>query len=157
MIYLKYAESNFMREKTQHKLILSVILWLFLSASSAQNYRNNDRYDKDRSGYDRDRYQYCRDQARDITGYRGSRPSEYRRGGALEGALKGASRASGLSWLAGGNKKERKKAAERGAKLGFLIGAIKQGQANKKKKKQNRKRREYQYELDECMDSYYKD
>ncbi len=141
-----------MKKTIFNKPLLIVIFCLCFSAPGAQSSKDDDR-----RGYDRDRYQYCRDRARDITGYRGSRPSDYRRGGALEGALRGASKASGLSWLSGGNKKERKKAAERGAKLGFLIGAIKQGQANKKKKEQDRRRREYQYELDECMDSYYRD
>ncbi|WP_395375827.1 hypothetical protein [Marinicella sp. W31] len=138
-------------KQLKHALIIS----LFFLVISPDVFGQNSRADK--GGYDRDRYEYCRDRARDISGYDGYRPREYRRGGALKGAIKGAADASALSWLSGGNKKDREKAAKRGAALGFLIGAIKEGKANKRRREDDRRRREYQYKLDRCMDSKYRD
>jgi hypothetical protein len=102
------------------------------------------------------RYNYCRDRAIDLSGYDGRMPQVYKNGQAFEGAIKGAASGAALGWVVGGNSKSTKKAAKRAAGIGFLIGAIKQGQANKKRKEQNRKRRNYQYELDGCMSSTYR-
>ncbi len=100
--------------------------------------------------YDRSKFLSCKEYARDISGYNGRTPSRYLPGGALEGALKGAATTSGLAWLGGASKKERRKAAKRGAALGALIGAIKRGEA---KKRERRKKQEYQRELRRCMAS----
>ena len=126
-----------------------IILIVAITVSSPTNvFGKSSRSD---GSYDRDLYEYCRDRARDLSGYEGSQPTRYKRGGALKGALIGAGDAAALSWITGGDKKERKKAAKRGAALGFLIGAIKQSESNKKNREANEKRRLFKQELDECM------
>lgn len=98
-----------------------------------------------------DRYDYCRDRARDISGYYGPIPAEYKRsGGALKGAFKGAAAGAALGWVSGG---DTKKAAKRGAALGALAGGIKKAKQDKKRRKNKAKRRQYEVELHACMDS----
>jgi len=98
--------------------------------------------------YDRGQFRECKEYAQELSGYYGRVPNRHLPGGAFEGALKGASTASGLAWLGGANKKERAKAAKRGAAIGGLIGAIKRGAA---KDKQRKAKREYRRLLDRCM------
>ncbi len=98
--------------------------------------------------YDRNQFRECKEYAQEISGYYGRVPNRHLPGGALEGALKGASTASGLAWLGGANKKERARAAKRGAAIGGLIGALKRGAA---KDKQRKAKRQYRRLLDRCM------
>ncbi len=130
------------------KNILLTIVSLVLLTTSL--FAQRDYYDS------RDRYSYCRQKAIDLSGYNGRMPNQYRSGRAFEGAIKGAASGAAASWFTGGDSKANKRAARRTAGLGFLIGAIKQGKANKNRRKQNRRRRNYQYELDECMSSSYR-
>ena len=116
--------------------------------------RYEERYDSHYEDRRRPSYSYCRDRAMDITGYRGPTPSRYRGGGALEGAIKGGAKTGVTSWALGGDKKQVRKARERGAKLGFIIGAIKEGQARERERYDDRLRRDYDYEVRRCMDGY---
>ncbi len=120
---------------------------------SDRRYDDNS-YDSDR-GSERRRpsYDYCRDRARDITGYRGRTPNRHR-GGALEGAIKGGLSAGAGSWIGGGDKEQIKKAQKRGAKLGFIIGAIKAGQGRERDRENDRRRRDYEFEVNACMNDY---
>ncbi len=121
--------------------------------------RGQDRYSRDRRERDRyydreeqDRYEYCRDEAADESGYRGTIPAEYRRGSkALEGAFKGAASGAAASWVTGGDKEQRKRAAKRAAGLGLLIGAIKGADDEKKRRRNAEKRRRFERLLDRCM------
>lgn len=118
-----------------------------------------DRYARDRRYRERDsyrdeqdRYNGCRDFASSRSGYRGSIPAEYRRGSkALEGALKGAASGAAASWVTGGDKAQRERAAKRAAGLGLLIGAIKGADDKKKRRRNAEKRRVFERELDRCM------
>ena len=98
----------------------------------------------------RNQYEYCQDRAREVSRYYGAVPVEYERrsGGAIEGALKGASNAAGWAWITGG---DEKKAAKRGAALGAIIGAIKKGKQDQRRRENQTKRRHYERELDACM------
>ncbi len=98
--------------------------------------------------YNQSRYEYCQQRAADFSGYRGPVPNRYLPGGALDGAAKGAASGAVGSLIFGGNKKERKKAAKRGAIIGGIVGALKRGAA---KKEQRKKARIYRLELDACM------
>lgn len=94
-------------------------------------------------------FQECREFAREVSGFEGKVPAEYKRsGGALEGALKGAAAGSALAWL---TDSDRKEAAKKGALLGGLIGALKKAEQDKKRKENAAKRRHYQRALEECM------
>jgi len=98
---------------------------------------------------DEDRYEVCRDRAREVSGYFGPVPAEYREsGGALKGALSGAASGAVLGWITDSDKKE---AAKKGAALGALIGALKKADQDKKRRENERKRRRYEVELDACM------
>lgn len=116
--------------------------------------RYDDRYDDRRKERRRPSYRYCQERAEDITGYRGPRPSRYRGGNALEGAIKGGINAGTTSWALGGDKKQIRKARERGAKLGFIIGAIKSGAEREKQRRYDQLRRDYDYEVRQCMRDY---
>ena len=105
-----------------------------------------------------DRYDYCRDKAREYSGYYGPVPAEYEESSnALKGAVKGASNAAALSWITGGDKEDRKRAAKRGAALGGLIAAAKKAEQDKKRRENERKRRAYEVELTACMAGGRKD
>ena len=96
-----------------------------------------------------ERYDYCREMARDISGYRGAVPAEYREStNVLEGAAKGAISGAAAGWVTGG---DTKKAAKRGAALGFLIAGIEQGRDDQKRRQNESRRRMYQAELQACM------
>lgn len=95
-----------------------------------------------------DHYRYCQQRAANFSGYNGPVPNRYLPGGALEGAAKGAASGALGSFIFGKNKKERRRAAKRGAIIGGLIGAIKRGAA---KKQVDRRARAYRLELDACM------
>ena len=138
------------------KIMCTLLLTAFLFSLTALEASERDRRysDPDResrySSNDRDEnpYSYCKRKAMDITGYDGRTPKDYKKGQALEGALKGAASGATLAWIAG---KDKEKAAKKAAGLGLLIGAIKQGKDKERQKKQDRLRRDYQYELDNCM------
>ena len=116
--------------------------------------RYDDRYDDRRDQRRRPSYRDCKDRAYELTGYRGPSPSRYREGRALEGAIKGGLNAGATSWVTGGDKKQIRKARERGAKLGFIIGALKQGAEREKHRKNDELRREFEYEVRACMRDY---
>ncbi|GAA6137511.1 hypothetical protein NBRC116583_12580 [Arenicella sp. 4NH20-0111] len=116
--------------------------------------RYDDRRDDRRDERRRPSYRDCKDRAYDVTGYRGPSPSRYREGRALEGAIKGGLNAGAASWVTGGDKKEIRKAQKRGAKLGFIIGAIKQGAEREKQRKNDELRRDFEYEVRACMRDY---
>ena len=104
------------------------------------------RYDDQR--YEPSQYEHCQDRAERRSGYRGEVPDRYLDGGAFRGAAKSANTVGFIALLAGGNKKEIRKARERAAIHGALEGAIKRGIA---KDRQRKKRRDYDYELQQCM------
>ncbi len=96
-----------------------------------------------------DRYGYCRERAKEVSGYEGAVPAEYKkRGGAIGGALKGAAAGAALGWI---TDSDTKKAAKRGAALGALAGAISKAKQDKKRRENAAKRRRYEMELDDCM------
>lgn len=152
-------------------MLSTCVLMSFTMTIQAQSdRRDNDRYESDRyeDGRDSDRYDdrrgsdrrderrrpsysYCKDRAYDITGYRGSSPKRYRERGALGSAIKGGIDAGAASWVTGGDKKQIRKARERGAKLGFLIGAIKSGAERERRRRDDDLRRDFEYELRDCM------
>ncbi|MEM9388492.1 MAG: hypothetical protein AAGA68_25850 [Pseudomonadota bacterium] len=96
------------------------------------------------------RYEYCKEVARDISGYRGPIPAEYKEStSVLEGAAKGAASGAAAGWITG---KDAGKAAKRGAALGALIAGIKKGVEDEKRRENEAKRRIYRRELQACME-----
>lgn len=94
------------------------------------------------------RYDQCQQSAQRISGYYGDVPDRYLDGGALRSAAKRANTVGAIAWIAGGNKKEIRKARKKAAKRGALEGAIKRAIA---KDKQRKKRERYQFEIQTCM------
>ncbi|PHR93618.1 MAG: hypothetical protein COA69_02975 [Robiginitomaculum sp.] len=94
------------------------------------------------------RYDQCQQRAQQISGYYGDVPDRYLDGGALRSAAKRANTVGAIAWLAGGNKKEIRRARKKAAKRGALEGAIKRAIA---KDKQRKKRERYQFEIQTCM------
>ena len=93
-------------------------------------------------------YGYCQQQAQRMSGYYGEAPSQYRDAHALRKAAKQAQAVDAIAWVAGADKKKRKKLRKKAALDGFLKGAIQRGV----EKDRNRKARErYDYELRACM------
>ncbi|PHR54568.1 MAG: hypothetical protein COA43_16350 [Robiginitomaculum sp.] len=106
------------------------------SLAHAQSYGQPTRYDQ------------CQQRAQQISGYYGDVPDRYLDGGALRGAAKRANTVGAIAWIAGGSKKEIRKARKRAARHGALEGAIKRAIA---KDKQRKKRERYQFEIQTCM------
>lgn len=104
----------------------------------------------DRSADMADYYDYCQDRARDLSGYDGRTPERYRRGGALEGASRGARDATIRSLLSGESRQERREARRRGAVIGGILGALAR---SGERREEQRQARMYRLELDECMRS----
>lgn len=94
------------------------------------------------------RYDQCQQRAQQISGYYGHVPDRYLKGGALRGAAKRAEAVGAIAWLAGGSKKEIRKAKKRAARNGAIGGAIKRAIA---KDKQRKKRERYEFEIQTCM------
>ena len=90
------------------------------------------------------RYEYCRDQASRISGYDGEFPSRYRAGRKIARA---AATGAAIGAIAG-KKGKKGKAAKRGAAIGALVAAAKQGA---ERDRQRRRRAIYLEELDRCM------
>ena len=104
------------------------------------------------SGYNQappiDRYAYCQQQAQRMSGYYGQSPGRYREGNALRKAAKQSRNVDAIAWLAGADKKKRKKLRQKAALDGFLKGAIQRGiQEDRDRKARER----YDYELRTCM------
>lgn len=124
------------------KFILSAVLvglfsFGFGSMAVAQNqYAQPTRYDQ------------CQQRAERVSGYYGDVPDRYLDGGALRGAAKRANTVGAIAWIAGGSKKEIRRARKRAARHGALEGAIKRAIA---KDKQRKKRERYQFEVQACM------
>ncbi len=112
----------------------------FAAPASAQ------RYDDQR--YEPSQYEHCQDRAERRSGYYGDVPDRYMRGGVLRGAAKSADAGGFLALLAGGSRKDIRKAREKAAIHGAFAGAIKRGIA---KDRQRKKRQNYEYEMQQCM------
>jgi len=95
-----------------------------------------------------DRYGYCQKQASNMSGYYGRTPDRYRDGHALRKAARQARAVDGIAWMAGADKKKRKKLRKKAALDGFLKGAIQRGiQEDRERKARER----YDYEFRACM------
>ena len=95
-----------------------------------------------------DRYAYCQQQAQRMSGYYGQSPGRYREGNALRKAAKQSQAVDAIAWMAGADKKKRKKLRQKAALDGFLKGAIQRGI---QKDRDRKVREQYDYELRACM------
>jgi hypothetical protein len=121
--------------------VLTTALSVIFAAPAAAQ-----RYDDQR--YEPSQYEHCQDRAERRSGYYGDVPDWYMDGGAFRGAAKSANTVGAIAWLAGGSKKEIRRARKKAAAHGALEGAIKRAIA---KDKQRKKRKEYDYEMQRCM------
>ena len=119
---------------------IGLISALPLSAQ-AQQYQNQ-------SSASQDRYGYCQQQASRMSGYYGEAPGRYREGNALRKAAKQAQAVNAIAWMAGADKKKRKKLRKKAAMDGFLKGAIQRGV---QEDRQRKARERYDFELRTCM------
>lgn len=97
-----------------------------------------------------DRYAFCQQSAQRMSGYYGATPDRYKPNDGLRQAAKQARAVDGIAWLAGADKKKRKKLRQKAALDGFLKGAIQRGIA---KDKERKAREQYQYELRTCVNA----
>lgn len=127
-------------------LVVSLGFALCSTAAFGQSY-NQGYSNQQPSG---DRYAYCQQTAQRMSGYYGETPSRYRDGNALRRAAKQSRDVDTIAWLAGADKKKRKKLRQKAALDGFLKGAIQRGiQEDRERKKRER----YDFELRTCMNA----
>jgi len=119
--------------------LVTLILIAGLSGTAiAQTYQSSSQ----------DRYSFCQQNAQRMSGYYGETPGRYREGNAFRKAAKQANAVNAIAFIAGADKKKRKKLRKKAALDGFLKGAIQRGI---QEDKQRKSRERYDHELRTCM------